>query len=92
MPFQGGGSLLEQAAAMWEWMVWDRNPTVRLCCLLQTNRDTVVAMEVDMVLNEEEMMEVDVEDQVEEMEVDEEDDIEAMEVDEKDEEEPMVLG
>ncbi|XP_064243955.1 ring-infected erythrocyte surface antigen-like [Passer domesticus] len=70
---------------------------------VETARDTVEWMQVDMVLGEEERMEVDVEEQVEEMEVDmednieemevdEEDDIEAMEVDEKDEEEPMVLG
>lgn len=87
-----GGTLLGQDAAMWECMVWDRKPTEGLCCLLQTARDTVEDMEVDMELEREEMMEVDEEDPVEEMEVDVEDNIEDMEVDEKDEEEPMVLG
>ena len=88
---------------MWQWMEWDRNPTGRLCCLLQTATDTVEDREVDVGLDKEEMMEVDIEDTVEGMDVDEEDDIEEMdidvedeieemEVDEKDEEEPMVLG
>lgn len=82
--------------------------TGRLCCPLQTARDTVEEMGVDMELEREEMMEVDSsstsmsspvedmevdeEDNIEEMEVDEADDIEEMEVDEEYEEEPMVLG
>lgn len=86
-----GGTLLGQAAAMWECMVWDRKPTVRLCCLWQTARGTVEEMEVDMELDEEEMMEVDEEDLVEEMEVDEEDDTEEMEVDEEDNIEEMEV-
>ncbi|RMB93056.1 hypothetical protein DUI87_30562 [Hirundo rustica rustica] len=69
-----------------------QGPAVRLCCLMQSARDTEEAMEVDMAVILEEMMEVDVEEPVEGMEVNVEDDIMDMEVDEKDEEEPMILG
>ncbi|XP_017663531.1 PREDICTED: uncharacterized protein LOC108493989 isoform X1 [Lepidothrix coronata] len=73
-------------------MVWDRDPSLRLCHLMQVERDTEEEMEVDMVVAIEEMMEVDLEDVVEEMEIDLEEDLEEMDVDQHDEEEEMILG
>ncbi|RMB95599.1 hypothetical protein DUI87_27709 [Hirundo rustica rustica] len=64
--------------------------TVRLCWLMQIDRDQEEEMEVDVVVDAEEMMEVDVEEFVKELEVDMEDDTEEMEMDEQ-VEEPIFL-
>ncbi|TRZ19645.1 hypothetical protein HGM15179_007513 [Zosterops borbonicus] len=103
VPFQGQGTprLHGRAGALWG-LVWDRDRTVRLCCLIQAARDTEEEMEVDM--DREESMEVDVKETVEEMEVSEveeleemmkvdmKEEMEDMEMNEEDEEEPMIVG
>ena len=51
-------------------MVWDRDPTVRFCCLMQAARKTIEKMEVDVEMDREEIMEVDSDSYVEETEMD----------------------
>lgn len=92
VPFQGGGHpLTEWVDCSPVGMVWDRDPTERLCSLMQRARDSVEDVEVDMGVDREEMMEVDVEESIEDMGVDVEDDIEDMEVDVEDEIEDMEV-
>ncbi|XP_032560602.1 uncharacterized protein LOC116795219 [Chiroxiphia lanceolata] len=77
LPIHGGGKPLT-AQVVWSsvGLEWDRAPSLRLCSLLQAERDSEEPMEV--------AMETDMKDDVEEMEVDMKEDVEEeMEVEEE---------